>query len=154
MLYPAHSRVGRGNLVLNSVPHFRSSSGGITYWGSKLNAALLPLHQSEENISINVNKYLISSRWGSHPQPVDFTVTLWAPALRLTFWQANATTTLLRYRITKPVCFTSPTPTPDSDFKIIKYFWLFLFNKIKVRFNLCKIFFFFRCFKTIFFVKK
>ena len=40
-LYPAHSRVGRGNLVLkHSVPHFPPSSGGIAYWVAELNATL------------------------------------------------------------------------------------------------------------------
>ena len=40
-LYPAHSRVGRGNLVLrHSVPHFLPNSGGIACWVAKLNVAL------------------------------------------------------------------------------------------------------------------
>ena len=41
MLYPAHSRVGRGNLVLrHSVPHFSPSSGGIACCVAELNPAL------------------------------------------------------------------------------------------------------------------
>ena len=40
-LYPAHSRVGRGNLVLrHSVPHFLPNSGAIACWVAELNAAL------------------------------------------------------------------------------------------------------------------
>ena len=42
-LYPTHSRVGRGNLVLRySVPHFLPNSGG------KTQRRALPRHQSEE----------------------------------------------------------------------------------------------------------
>ena len=40
-LYPAHSRVGRENLVLShSVPHFLPNSGSIACWVAELNAAL------------------------------------------------------------------------------------------------------------------
>ena len=40
-LYPAHSRVGRGNLVLrDSVPHFLPNSGAIACCVVELNAAL------------------------------------------------------------------------------------------------------------------
>ena len=40
-LYPAHSRVDWGNLVLrHSVPHFPPNSGGIACWVAELNAAL------------------------------------------------------------------------------------------------------------------
>ena len=40
-LYPAHSRVRRGNVVLRHfVPHFPPSSGGIACWMAELNAAL------------------------------------------------------------------------------------------------------------------
>ena len=40
-LYPAHSRVGGGNLVLRcSVPHFPLNSGGIACWVVELNAVL------------------------------------------------------------------------------------------------------------------
>ena len=40
-LFPAHSRVGRGNLVLrHSVAHFPPNSGGIACWVAELNAAL------------------------------------------------------------------------------------------------------------------
>ena len=41
MLYPAHSRVSRGNLMLRySVPHFPASPGGIARGVAELNAAL------------------------------------------------------------------------------------------------------------------
>ena len=41
ILYPAHSRVGRGNLELrHSAPHFLSNSGGIACWVAELKAAL------------------------------------------------------------------------------------------------------------------
>ena len=40
-LYPAHSRVGRENLVLRHlVPHFLPNSGGIAFRVAELNAAL------------------------------------------------------------------------------------------------------------------
>ena len=40
-LYPAHSRVGRGNLVLrHSVSHFLPNSGDIACCVAELNAAL------------------------------------------------------------------------------------------------------------------
>ena len=46
-LYFAHSRVGRGNLVLrHSFPHLPPNSGGIAWWVAELRA--LPRHQSEE----------------------------------------------------------------------------------------------------------
>ena len=46
--------------------------------------------------------------------------------------QANTTTTFLQYHITKPVCFTWQRL---QNYK--KNLFLFLFNKIKVRFILC-----------------
>ena len=59
-LYPAHSTVGRGNLVLRySVPHFPPSSGDIACWRNlTLRFALTPERRNE---NINENKYLISS---------------------------------------------------------------------------------------------
>ena len=40
-LYPVHSRVGRGNLLLRqSVPHFLPNSGSIACWVAAFNAAL------------------------------------------------------------------------------------------------------------------
>ena len=60
-LYPAHSRVGRGNLVLwHSVPLFLPNSGGIACWVAQLNAALC-LDTSWRNGNINLSKYFISS---------------------------------------------------------------------------------------------
>ena len=48
-LYLAHSRVGRGTLVLgHSVLHFPPISGDIACWVAELNAALSPRHQSEK----------------------------------------------------------------------------------------------------------
>ena len=56
MLYSAHSRAGRGNLVLrHSVPYFSTNSGGIAYWVAELNAACLEIEEK------NGNKYLICS---------------------------------------------------------------------------------------------
>ena len=41
-MYPAHSRVGIGNLVLrHSIPPFSPSSGDIACWVAELNAALI-----------------------------------------------------------------------------------------------------------------
>ena len=56
--------------------------------------------------------------------------------LRLSIRQANVTTALLQYRITKPVCFAWHR---FQNYKI--FFKLFLFNKMKVCFVLCKIYF-------------
>ena len=40
-MYPAYSRVGRGNLVLrHSIPHFPTIFLGIVCWVEELNAAL------------------------------------------------------------------------------------------------------------------
>ena len=82
-LYPAHSRVGRENLVLRySVPHFLPNSGGIACWVTELNAAL--------NLDTRVKKWKYKFKeifhlleWGSNPQPVGFTITLCATAPRL-----------------------------------------------------------------------
>ena len=57
-LYLAHSRVGRGNLVLrHSVPHFLPNSGGIASWVTELNSST----PERRNGKINLSKYFISS---------------------------------------------------------------------------------------------
>ena len=79
-LYPAHSRVGRGNLLLrHSVPHFLPNSGGIACLGAELNAAL-NLDPRAEKWKHKFKKIFHFLEWGSNPQPVDFTVTLLAVA--------------------------------------------------------------------------
>ena len=48
-MYPAHSRVGRGNIVIRySVPHFPPNFRGIACWMAEFNAGLLLWCQSEE----------------------------------------------------------------------------------------------------------
>ena len=82
-LYPAHSRVGRRNLVLrHSVPHFPPSFGGIACWVAELNAALC-LDTRAKKWKYKCKKIFYFLEWGSNPQPLDFTVTLCAPAPRL-----------------------------------------------------------------------
>ena len=72
-LYPAHSRVGRGKLVLrHSIPHFLQNS-----------TSRFASTPEQRNGNINLSKYLLE--WGSNPQPVGFTVTLCAPAPRLDY---------------------------------------------------------------------
>ena len=56
-LYPAHSKVGKGNLVLrHSVPHVPPHSGGIACSVAELNALLCL-----DTRKINLNKYSNSS---------------------------------------------------------------------------------------------
>ena len=55
-LYPAHSRVSRGNLVLRqSFPHFLPKSGGIAWSVAELNAAL---YSTPERRNGNINYYI------------------------------------------------------------------------------------------------
>ena len=73
-------KVGRGNLVLrHSVLHFSPSSGGIACWVAELKAALC--------LEARAKKWKYKCKWiiqilerESNPQPVDFKVTLCAPA--------------------------------------------------------------------------
>ena len=61
-LYPAHSRVGRGNLVLrHSVPQFPPNSGGIACW-AELNNTRFASTPEGRNGNIHLSKYFISSR--------------------------------------------------------------------------------------------
>ena len=56
-LYPAHWRVGRGNLVLrHSVPHFLPYSGGIACWVAELNAAPFLLLSKRQNRNNSTNR--------------------------------------------------------------------------------------------------
>ena len=82
--YPAHSSVGRGNLMLkHPVPHFLPN-----FKGWVLSVALTPRFcldtRAKKKWNINLNKYFISwnGEW-THPQPVDFTIILCAPPPRL-----------------------------------------------------------------------
>ena len=62
-LYPAHSRVDRGYLVLRHyVPHFLPNSGGIACWVADLKPrfALTP---ERRNGNINLSKYRWTRRW-------------------------------------------------------------------------------------------
>ena len=82
-LYPAHIRVGRGNLVLRlTVPHFPLSSRGVAYWGAELNAALC-LDNRAKKWKYKCKQIFYLLEWGSNLQPVYFTVTLCAFAPRL-----------------------------------------------------------------------
>ena len=58
-LYPAHSRVGRGNLVLkHSIPHFYAEFWRHWVLSGGTQRHALPRHQCEE---MKINKYFISS---------------------------------------------------------------------------------------------
>ena len=79
-LYPAHSRVGRGNLVLrHSIPPFLPNFGGIACWVAQLNAALC-LDTRTKKWKDNIISF---SRTGIEPTTSRFTVTFCAPAPRL-----------------------------------------------------------------------
>ena len=71
MLYPAHIRVGRVNIVLrHSVPHFSPNSWGIARWVAELNAALcLDARARNENIC-KFKSIFHFLEWGTNPQPV------------------------------------------------------------------------------------
>ena len=59
-LHPAHSTVGRGNLVLrHSVPHFLPNSLGIACWQNS--TPRFPSTPERRNGNINLNKHFISS---------------------------------------------------------------------------------------------
>ena len=61
-LYPAHSKVGRGNLVLrHSVQPLSTNSGSIACWEAKINATLCFATPERKNENINLNKYFNSS---------------------------------------------------------------------------------------------
>ena len=82
-LYPAHSRVGRWNLVLRlSVLHFPPNSGDIACWVAEFNAALV-LDTRAKKCKYKFKWIFHLLEWGSSPQPVGFTVTLYGPAPRL-----------------------------------------------------------------------
>ena len=82
-LYPAHSRIGRGNLVLrHTVSHFPLSSGGIAWWVAELNAALC-LDTRAKKWKYKCKETFHFFEWGPNPQLVDFTVTLCANMPRL-----------------------------------------------------------------------
>ena len=70
-LYPAHSRVGRGNLVSrHSVPHFLPNSEGIACWVAERNAVLwLDTRAKKRKYKFKQVFHLLE--WGLNPQPVD-----------------------------------------------------------------------------------
>ena len=62
MLYPAHSKVGRGNIVLrHCVPHFLPNSGVWMRIEWQNSTPRLTSTPERRNGNINLNKYFISS---------------------------------------------------------------------------------------------
>ena len=108
MLYPAHTRAGRGNLVLrHSVPHFEYPTpnfGGVE-WRN-----LTPLDAStpeRRNRSINLSKYFISSSGNrTHNRRVTVTRSLQVPSVKNIFF----------------IALTDRTPFPSHFFNVLGCF--------------------------------